>query len=73
LAKVHNGLHHHISIVKTVKKHTSFGARTKKTAFQGVGPAEIGVAGSQNWPSRIFQLPQMEEWIALFHSSRQVD
>jgi hypothetical protein len=51
LAKVHNGLHHHISIIEMVREHIwiiSFGARTKKTPFRGADPAETGQASSQS-------------------------
>ena len=45
---MYNGLHHHVSIVKTVRKHIwiiPFGARTKKQRFGGAGLAETGLTG----------------------------
>ena len=50
--KVHNGLHHYISIVETVRKHIwiiSFGAQTKKTVFRGADPAGNGQASLTNF------------------------
>ena len=73
LSKVHNRLCHHVSIVKTDRRHTwiiSFEARTKKTTFREADPAKTGLASSQNQSGRFSQLSQMQEWIAPLHSSR---
>jgi hypothetical protein len=49
--KEYNGLHHHVSIIKTAQKHTwiiTFGVQAKKKVFRGTDPAKIGLVDSSS-------------------------
>lgn len=69
VSKVHNRLHHHVSIIKMARKHTwiiAFGAYAKKTTSRGLTQPKSRL-------NQLGQLPQMQESTSPLHSSRRSD
>jgi hypothetical protein len=73
VSKVHNGHHHHVSIVKTVKKNTwiiTFGGWMKKMTFQEAKPARVGLATPKSAKLTLPSCQNIKRTLPL-HSSHQ--